>query len=221
VILGSPGWGISKQSEIGAIVTNQQSDMVQPAATAAVGRHRTLYLIEGIILVVLGLLAVFMPPAVGIALFGWLFLTGGIVGLITTLMMWRRPGFWWSLLSAISTITVGGMVFALPELGLVTLPFLLVVFLVLEGIVTIMLALEHGRELSGRWGWMLASGIVDLSMAAVIVIGLPATSTWAIGLVVAVNLLLGGAAMIGMALAATPEMARPTARAPKSGQHCN
>jgi uncharacterized membrane protein HdeD (DUF308 family) len=41
-------------------------------------------------------------------------------------------------------------------------------------------------------------------MAAGIVIGLPTTSTWAIGLVVAVNLLSGGAAMIGMALAATP-----------------
>ena len=160
------------------------------------------------ILVVLGLLAVFMPPAVGIALFGWLFLTGGIVGLITTLMMWRLPGFWWSLLSAISTIAVGGMVFALPEVGLVTLPFLLVAFLVLEGIVTVMLALDHLRERSGRWGWMLASGIVDLSMAAVIVIGLPTTSTWAIGLVVAVNLICGGAAMIGMALAATPRMPR-------------
>jgi uncharacterized membrane protein HdeD (DUF308 family) len=193
---------MAEQSEIGAIVTNQQSDSAQPAGSTAVGRHRTLYLIEGIILIVLGLLAVFMPPAVGMALFGWLFLTGGIVGLITTLIMWRMPGFWWSLLSAISTIAVGAMVFALPELGLVTLPFLLLAFLMLEGIVTIMLALDHWRELSGRWGWMLASGIVDLSMAAVIVIGLPTTSAWAIGLIVAVNLLSGGAAMIGMALAA-------------------
>jgi uncharacterized membrane protein HdeD (DUF308 family) len=217
-MLGSPGWRIAKQSEIGAIVTNQQSSMAQPAHTRAVGRHRTLYLIEGIILVLLGLLAVFMPPAVGIALFGWLFLTGGIVGLITTLMMWRRPGFWWSLLSAISTIAVGGLVFAVPELGLVTLPFLLVAFLGLEGIVTIMLALDHWRELSGRWSWMLASGVVDLAMAAVIVIGLPTTSTWAIGLAVAVNLLCGGAAMIGMALAATPGRARSTATAAKSGQ---
>jgi uncharacterized membrane protein HdeD (DUF308 family) len=203
---------MAEHSEIGAIVTNQQSG----AGLRPVARHRALYLIEGLVLVVLGLLAVLMPPAVGMAIFGWLFLTGGTVGLITTLMMWRLPGFWWSLLSAVSTIAVGGMVFALPEIGLVTLPFLLVAFLVLEGVVTVMLALDHWRERSGRWGWMLTSGIVDLSMAAVIVIGLPTTSTWAIGLVVAVNLLCGGSALIGMALAATPGMPRSTATAPKS-----
>ena len=108
--------------------------------------------------------------------------------------------------------------FALPELGLVTLPLLLIAFLVLEGIVTIMLALDHWRELSGRWGWMLASGIVDLSLVVVILIGLPTTSTWAIGLIVAVNLLFGGGAMIGMALAARPGVARSTAEPPKLGQ---
>ena len=191
-------------------MTDPRSHTAQPAGPGAVGHHRILYLIEGIILIVLGLLAVFMPPGVGIAFFGWLFLIGGTVGLITTLIMWRMPGFWWSLLSAISTIAAGAMVFALPELGMVTLPLLLIAFLVLEGIVTIMFALDHWRELSSRWGWMLASGIVDLSMAAVILIGLPATSTWAIGLIVAVNLLFGGIAMIRMGLAAKPGISDQT-----------
>ena len=75
-------------------------------------------------------------------------------------------------------------------------------FLLLEGVVTVMLALEHWRELTGRWGWMLASGIVDLSLAAFIIVGLPATAAWALGLILAVNLIFGGGAMIGMALAA-------------------
>jgi len=83
----------------------------------------------------------------------------------------------------------------------------LIVFLVLEGIITIMFALEHRRELSGRWGWMLASGIVDLLLAAAILIGLPGTADWAMGLIVGVNLLFGGAALIGMALAARPRIA--------------
>ena len=69
-----------------------------------------------------------------------------------------------------------------------------------------MLALEHRRELSGRWGLMLASSIVDLTLAAIILIGLPATSVWAIGLIVGVDLVFGGVAMIGMALAARPRM---------------
>jgi len=165
-----------------------------------------LHLIEGGILVVLGVLAGFMPPWFGIALFGWLFLIGGIAGLVTTLVMRRAPGFWWSLLSAVFTMGVGAMLFWQPELGMLTLFLVLMGFLVLEGIVTIMFALDHRRELSGRWGWMLASGIVDLGLAAFILAGLPATSVWAIGLIVGVNLVFGGVAMIGMALAARPRL---------------
>ena len=165
-----------------------------------------LHLIEGAILVLLGVLAGFMPPWFGIALFGWLFLIGGIAGLVTTLVMRRAPGFWWSLLSAVFTMGVGAMLFWQPELGMLTLFLVLMGFLVLEGIVTIMYALDHRRELSGRWGWMLASGIVDLGLAAFILAGLPATSVWAIGLIVGVNLVFGGVAMIGMALAARPRL---------------
>jgi uncharacterized membrane protein HdeD (DUF308 family) len=187
-----------------AIMTNQQLDMMRPDGAGAVRDHWILYLIEGIILVLLGLLAAFMSPWVGITLFGWLFLASGIAGLITTFVMWHAPGFWWSLLSAVFAIGVGGMLFAQPELGMVTLTFLLIAFLILEGIVTIMFALDHWRKLSGRWGWMLASGIVDLSLASVILIGLPATFAWTMGLIVGINLVFGGAAMIGMALVARP-----------------
>jgi uncharacterized membrane protein HdeD (DUF308 family) len=103
------------------------------------------------------------------------------------------------------------MLFAIPELGLVMMPLLLLAFFVLEGIATIMFALDHRREPSGRWGWMLASGIIDLSLAAVILIGLPATSTWAIGLIIGINLIFGGVAMIGMALAARQRIGRAIA----------
>jgi uncharacterized membrane protein HdeD (DUF308 family) len=165
-------------------------------------RHWILHLVEGIILALLGLVAVFLPIGLGIAFFWWLFLIGGITGLITTLVMRSQAGFWWSLLSAILAIGVAVLLFLVPELAIVGLPFLLMAFLVLEGIVTIMLALEHWRQLSGRWGWMLASGIVDLTLAVFIVLGLPATASWAFGLILAVNLIFGGGAMIGMALAA-------------------
>jgi uncharacterized membrane protein HdeD (DUF308 family) len=76
-----------------------------------------------------------------------------------------------------------------------------------------MFALEHKRELSGRWGWMLASGIIDLILAAVILAGLPGTAAWALGLLVGINLVFGGTALIGMALharEADPRSAVPT-----------
>jgi hypothetical protein len=55
-------------------------------------------------------------------------------------------------------------------------------------------------------GWMLASGIVDLFLAVVILAGLPGTIAWALGLVVGINMVFGGTSMIGMALAAHAEM---------------
>jgi uncharacterized membrane protein HdeD (DUF308 family) len=78
----------------------------------------------------------------------------------------------------------------------------LIVFFIMEGVATIMFALDHKRELSGQWGWMVASGIVDLVLAGIIFAGLPESAAWAIGLLVGINMLFGGTAMIGMALAA-------------------
>jgi uncharacterized membrane protein HdeD (DUF308 family) len=63
-----------------------------------------------------------------------------------------------------------------------------------------MFALEHKRELSGRWGMMLVSGVVDLILAGMIYAGLPGTAAWAIGLLVGINMVFGGSALIAMAL---------------------
>jgi uncharacterized membrane protein HdeD (DUF308 family) len=46
---------------------------------------------------------------------------------------------------------------------------------------------------------MLLSGIVDLILAGIIFLGLPGSAAWAIGLLVGINLIFGGAAMIAMA----------------------
>ena len=71
-----------------------------------------------------------------------------------------------------------------------------------EGIATIMYALEHRRELSGRWSWLLIAGLMDILVAFFIIAGLPESAGWAIGLLVGLNLMFGGATLIGMALAA-------------------
>lgn len=165
-------------------------------------RHWKLEFVEGTILVLLGCAAAFLPFGFGIATFMWLLVVGGVTGLLTTLVMWEAPGFWWSLASAILAIGIASIMFVMPVLAVVGLPILLICFLVLEGIVTVMLALDHWRHLSSRWGWMLASGLVDLSLAVFIVAGLPATASGALGLILAVNLIFGGGAIIGMALAA-------------------
>jgi uncharacterized membrane protein HdeD (DUF308 family) len=178
-------------------------ERVQTAMVTSLHEHWRLFLVEGIILVILGLAAIVIPPIATLAVelvFGWLFLISGIIGAITTFTMRQAPGFWWSLASAILAIAVGVMLLLWPLTGVLTLTLVLVTFFIIEGIVSIMFALEHKRELSGRWGWMLASGIIDLILAAVIIAGLPVTAVWALGLLVGINMVFGGTALIGMAL---------------------
>jgi uncharacterized membrane protein HdeD (DUF308 family) len=176
---------------------------IQRAVATSLHEHWVLFLVEGIVLVALGLLAIVLPPIATLAveiLFGWLFLISGIVGLITTFWMRQAPGFWWALLSAVLGIAAGIVLLAWPLSGVLTLTMILIVFFMIEGVASIMYALEHKRELSGRWGWMLASGIVDLIVAGIIFAGLPGTAAWAIGILVGINMVFGGSALIAMAL---------------------
>jgi len=114
------------------------------------------------------------------------------------------PGIWWSLLSAILAILAGIVLLAWPLTGILSLTLVLIVFFVIEGVASIMYALDHRSGLTGRWGWMLASGIIDLILAAIIVAGLPGSAAWAIGIIVGVNMLLGGVSLIAIALHARP-----------------
>jgi len=178
---------------------------LQQAVASAIHEHWKLFLIEGIVLGLLGVAAIAVPWIATLAftlVLGWLFLISGIVGLVTTFWMRGAPGFWWSLFSAIVAIAAGLILLTSPVSGALSLTFVLIAFFVIEGIVTIMYAFEHRNQLSGRWGWMLASGIVDLILAGIIFAGLPGTAAWALGLLVGINLVFGGTAMVGMALAA-------------------
>src|SRR6476659_8769671 len=182
------------------------------ALTQSIREHWGLFLAEGIILVVLGLLAIIVPPIATIAVtifLGWLFLISGIVGLVTTFWARHAPGFWWSLLSAVLAIAAGIVVLVDPLRGAFTLTLLLIVFFTIEGVLTIMYALEHKKDLSGRWGWMLTSGIIDLILAAIILAGLPGTAAWALGLLVGINMLFGGTALIAMAMHARSDASVP------------
>ncbi len=169
----------------------------------AVHAHWGLFLAEGIFLVVLGLVAIVSPPVATVAvelLVGWLILLSGVVGLIATWLTRRAPGFGWSLLSAVVGIVAGVLLLRWPLSGAFSLTVILTIFLAIEGLTSIFYALDHRRELSGRWTFMLVSGIVDLLLAGLIIAGLPGTAAWAIGLLVGVKLIFGGVALIAMAL---------------------
>jgi uncharacterized membrane protein HdeD (DUF308 family) len=178
-------------------------DQVQAAITQSMRDHWKLFLIEGIVLVLLGILAIVLPPLATLALtivFGWLLLISGVAGLITTFWAKHAPGFWWSLFSALIAIAAGITLLGWPVSGSVSLTLVLIVFFVIEGVASIMYAIEHRRQYSGRWAWMLVSGVIDLILAGIIFAGLPGTALWALGLLLGINLLFGGTSLIAMAM---------------------
>jgi uncharacterized membrane protein HdeD (DUF308 family) len=177
----------------------------EAAVTNALRAHWKFFLIEGIVLLLLGAVAVCVPPLATVAvevLIGWLILLSGVLGLVMTFQTRGSPGFGWSLLSAVIGIAAGIVLLAWPLSGVFSLTVMLTIFLMLEGIASIMYALAHRREATSRWELMLVSGIVDLILAGLIFAGLPGTAAWAIGLIVGINLLFGGVALIGLALQA-------------------
>jgi uncharacterized membrane protein HdeD (DUF308 family) len=185
--------------------------------SGAVRRHWVLFLCEGIALVILGVLALLAPVVASVAatvFFGWILLVSGVIGLITTFRARHAPGFGWSLLSALVGTVAGVLLLVWPLQGTLSLTAVLIAFLLLEGAVSVMYALEHRSALSGRWGWMLASGIVDIVLGILLFAGLPGTALWALGLLLGINLIFGGWALVLMALHARPAPGAAPASAP-------
>jgi uncharacterized membrane protein HdeD (DUF308 family) len=185
----------------------QDFSNLQSKVSAAVREHWKAFLFEGVLLVVLGLAAIIVPPLASLAVtifLGWMFLVAGVAGLALTFWARQMPGFWWSLISAVLAVAAGIILLARPVQGTLTLTIVVGAYFLAEGVATIMYALEHRRELSQRWSWLLVAGLMDILIAAIIIAGLPGSALWAVGLLVGINLLVGGATLIGMALAARP-----------------
>jgi uncharacterized membrane protein HdeD (DUF308 family) len=183
----------------------------------AIRRHWGLFLVQGIIMIVLGFLALARPMIATLAVeifAGWLFLVGGIIGLAGVFTAWKTPGFVWILIRAVMAILIGVLLLWRPLAGILTLTLLLAAFFAAEGITQVIAALTQRATLPGSWLWVLLSGVIDLILAAIIISGWPETAAWVLGLLVGINLLMSGVALVTTALACRSAAATPAAAAP-------
>jgi uncharacterized membrane protein HdeD (DUF308 family) len=179
------------------------SDM-QQAVRDTVRIHWQLFLTQGVIMLILGILAIIWPGISTVAVdiyVGWLFLLSGLIGIFTMLFARDVQAFLWMLLTAALSLFVGVMLVWHPTQGAVSLTMVLTAFFIVEGIVQIVASLSYRDVFPSQWGWMLASGIADLILAGIIIAGWPGTATWALGLIAGVNLITSGAAITTVALA--------------------
>jgi uncharacterized membrane protein HdeD (DUF308 family) len=160
---------------------------------------KNFFLVEGVLLFIIGILAIALPGifTLGTELFvGILLLVGGIVQLIRTFQSQGSTGFVSSLLSSLIYIVVGGLLLVFPVQGVVTLTLLLLVYFIIDGLSKLYFGFEV-RSL-GSWGWFVLSGVISLILAYIIWAGLPGTAIWVIGLLVGINMLFSGAALIAL-----------------------
>ena len=196
---------------------NPQMQEIGHEVREAVRRHWGLFLAQGLVMLVLGLLALARPMIATLAVeifAAWLFLVGGIVGLAGLFTAWKTPGFVWGLIRALMAIAIGVLLLWRPMAGVLTLTLLLAAFFAAQGITQIIAALTQRAALPGSWGWVLVSGIIDLVLAAIIISGWPGTAAWVLGLLVGVNLIMSGVALVVTALACRRVGEAPSSSAP-------
>ncbi|MGC9270882.1 HdeD family acid-resistance protein [Acidiphilium sp.] len=191
----------------------QQSpdDMIGNLIAKSMHQHWKMFLAEGIVLTLLGFAAVAVPVIAGLTatlFLGWLFMIAGIMGLVATLGSRSAPGWKWALLSAVAAIVAGSLLLWDPLRSLVTLTYVLIGFFIIDGIFMIFFALDHRRQMTGKWEWMLINGVIDLILAAIIISGFPGTLVWALGLLVGIDMVFGGGTLIAIAMAARKEALR-------------
>ena len=159
------------------------------------------FTIEGAALLVLGVLALLAPVVAAVfavSLLGWLILLAGVLGLVSTFAGRAHAHRTWSLVSAAIAVVAGVLIALNPVVGAGALTLLLAAYLLLDGGSLIMLSLDQRKRAAHRWGWLLAAGIGDLLLAGLVLVLGPLGQTVLVGLIVGVDLLLAGAALIAL-----------------------
>lgn len=170
-------------------------------STQPIVEHRGWFIVLGIALIVLGIVAVafpFMTTIAAKAFLGWLFLIGGIVQVFHAFSTQRWSAFFFNLLVGALYVFAGVWLAFFPLAGIVTLTVFLAVMFIAQGALQAIMSLRL-RPLDG-WGWMLTAGVVSLAVGVLILAQLPASAVWAIGLLVGINMISSGWAYLFLAL---------------------
>jgi uncharacterized membrane protein HdeD (DUF308 family) len=159
-----------------------------------ISKQRGWYIFEGIVFLLSGLLAAFLPfaTALGINILVGILLV--LSGGFQVFAFFKRRERWLLLLSGILSVIAGGIMLLFPAAGLMGLSILIGVFLLLEGSLEIVMAFAFRP--SPRWGWMLIAGIVTLIMGVLVFVFFPLAGMLYMALVLAINLCAYGMSIL-------------------------
>lgn len=162
------------------------------------------FLTWGIILVLLGILALYFTTAttlISVMILGFLFLTSGVVFIIDAFQYWwqKWTGFALHLLMGLLYAAAGLVLFFGPGLGAISLTLFIGSILIAAGVIRIIYSLWIRFT---NWGWSLASGILSLLLGILILSEWPQSGLFIIGLFIGIDLLFIGMTYILLSFSA-------------------
>jgi uncharacterized membrane protein HdeD (DUF308 family) len=182
---------------------NSELSDFQNAVRTALRENWKWFVFQGIVMLILGCLAVAEPVIASVAVdiyVGWLFMFSGLLGLVAMFSARDASAFFWMLLTSALSLAAGILLVWKPDAGTVSLTLVLTAFFIAEGAFQVGASISYRDVLPDSWGWQLASGIADFVLAGLIICFWPQSASWTLGLVVGVNLITTGLAILMTAI---------------------
>lgn len=166
----------------------------------ALRRHSGWFLVLGIVLIILGVVALaydVLTTVASVLVFGWLLLIGGIVEIVHGFQTHRWGGFFLHLLGGLVFLLAGLLFIVNPLTAALTLTLFLGAFFLLGGIFEIIGAL---RLRAPHWGWQVLGGVITAVLGVLLWAQWPVSGLWFIGFAVGISLIFRGLSwlMLGM-----------------------
>ena len=178
-----------------AVTVNEASAVLRAAVRDTIRKRSLLFLIQGGVMMLAGLIALVFPAFMSmglLSLLGWLLILSGIVQIISLIGATQVPYFWLQLVTVALEMLVGYLLVSNPAAGLVAVTFLMLVLFLVGGIARVVFALMI-RPMQD-WIWVMASGLVAIVCALVLFGSLPQAASWLLGFLLGVQLLAAGGA---------------------------
>jgi uncharacterized membrane protein HdeD (DUF308 family) len=153
----------------------------------------TWSIVLGVLMIASGIAAIVLPAVAGLAvtvMLGWLLVFTGALHLG---MAWRGHGaaaIVGEIVVSLLYAAVGIYLLARPAAGLASLTVALAVALAAKGVLEAVIAFSV-RPLPGS-GWLLLDGLVNVAIATLIAAAWPASTAWAVGILVGVSMVSSG-----------------------------
>ena len=170
--------------------------------TVQVSPLRAPSILWPVIMIVIGLIALWLPTAssIGVArLLGWLIVFDGGFQFIYAFRSSGVGHIAWKVLVALIYLIAGIYFLVHPLLAVAVVTFALAVFFLVEGLVDLF-SYFATREVRASH-WILVNGIVSIILAAMIWRHWPSGSLWVLGALVGIGLLMTGLSRLMIALA--------------------